>query len=71
MKGESNVAGTLSAKIGAMHERLASRAAEAKRKQYNASRATLEARRAERDDDPAAAPADEPTEKLPTPGRRA
>jgi hypothetical protein len=70
VKGESKVAGTLSDKIGAMHERLASRAAEAKRKQYNASRAALEARRAERDDDPTATPADEPNEKPTAPARR-
>jgi hypothetical protein len=54
-----------------MHERLASRAAEAKRKQYNASRATMEARRAGRDDAPAAAPADEFDEKPDAPDRRA
>lgn len=70
MKKESSEAGTLSDKIGAMQERLANRAAQAKRKQYNASRATLEARRAEREDDPAVTPADESNEKRTAPGRR-
>ena len=60
---------TLSDKIGAMHERLANRAAAAKRTQYKASRTISEARRDERDS-AVAASADESAGKQSASTRR-
>jgi hypothetical protein len=64
------VIATLSDKIGAMQERLANRAAAAKRTQYKASRTISEARRDERDG-AVAASADESDGQRSTSTRRA